>query len=325
MKKIAFYGVGEQFELNIVKNDYVHEKLKHKIVGFIDQGKCGKSIKFNGICYTVQSLENWTDYSLDKIIITPAKNRNEIMESLVEHGFKNEQIVTLDKMLFYLFDNIELIESCIAGKGLEIGGPSSVFSYIYDKCKECDGINFSTDTVWWKQNSTSEYIWGNRAVGKMYIRDATMLTDIPDEAYDFVLSSNNLEHIANPVKAFSEFYRVVKKNGMIIIVVPRKFANFDHNRQFTSFEHILSDYRNNVTEDDLSHLSEIIEMHDYDMDPASGGKEKFLQRAEKNFENRCLHHHVFDRKCLEELFENFNLKILEFAETYSDYWIIGKK
>lgn len=27
---------------------------------------------------------------------------------------------------------------------------------------------------------------------------------------------------------------------------------------------------------------------------------------------------------LEELFENFNLKILEFAETYSDYWIIGK-
>jgi hypothetical protein len=28
---------------------------------------------------------------------------------------------------------------------------------------------------------------------------------------------------------------------------------------------------------------------------------------------------------LEELFENFNLKILEFAETYSDYWIIGKK
>lgn len=87
----------------------------------------------------------------------------------------------------------------------------------------------------------------------------------------------------------------------------------------------MSDYRNNISEDDLSHLPEIIENHDYDMDPECGGKEKFIQRALKNMENRCLHHHVFGKECLEKMFQYFNLKILEFAETYSDYWIIGNK
>lgn len=326
MEKVAFYGLGAQFELNIVRNNFVREKLNQcRIVGFIDQNKYGNWIVFNGVSYLIVSLNQWTDYTVDKIIITSIKHQDEIRESLIEHGFRNDQIGTLDQVIFLLFDHRNLIESCICEKGLEIGGPSDIFLSIYSMCKICDGANFCGDTVWWKQNDAGKYIYKDRQMGKVYIADATDLADIQDGAYDFVLSSNNLEHIANPIKAFSEFYRVVKKDGIIIIVVPRKYVNFDHNRQFTPFDHILEDYKNNVMEDDLSHLPEIVEKHDYDMDPACGGKDKFMKRASKNFENRCLHHHVFDKNCLMELFSYFNLKVLEFAETYIDYWIIGKK
>ena len=273
----------------------------------------------------MRSFEILEDLSVDKIFITSVRYQDEIRCKLKEYGFSDGQIETLDRLIFYLFEHAKLIEQNIRGIGLEIGGPSDVFSHIYDVCTGCDGINFCTDTIWWKQTDEDKYAYGDHTLGKMYITDATNLADLQSGYYDFVISSNNLEHIANPLKAMGEFYRVVKKSGVIIVVVPRKFVNFDHNRQFTTFRHILGDYENNITEDDLSHLPEIIEKHDFGMDPACGGKDKFIQRASQNFENRCLHHHVFDKECLISMFEYYNLKILEYAETYSDYWIIGEK
>lgn len=159
----------------------------------------------------MQSFKSCEDFNLDKVFITSVKYQDEIRYNLMKIGFGNEQIETIDKMIFYLFDNANMIEQCIGGKGLEIGGPPSVFSYIYGICTECDGVNFCTDTVWWKQNSKNQYMYGNQILGKMYIADATSLTDIPNDYYDFVISSNNLEHIANPIKALSELNRVIKK------------------------------------------------------------------------------------------------------------------
>ncbi len=44
--------------------------------------------------------------------------------------------------------------------------------------------------------------------GIQYVRDATDLHGIPDEKYDFVVASHALEHIANPLRAVSEWTRV---------------------------------------------------------------------------------------------------------------------
>ncbi len=48
----------------------------------------------------------------------------------------------------------------------------------------------------------------NKEPGIQYVRDATDLRGIPDSKYDFVLASHALEHIANPLKAMSEWTRV---------------------------------------------------------------------------------------------------------------------
>lgn len=326
MGRIAFYGLGEHFEKHILQSRFICEKLKTwELLAVIDRNKCGSVIRINNTDYPVVSLDEWTDFGIDKVIITTAKYQNGIRNDLRKHGFQDGQIEILDEAYPLFMDNLNLIEPCTHGTGLEVGGPSRIFSRIYDMCRSCDGVNFSADTVWWKQGGADSYLWNGHDIGKMYIVDATDLKGIRDESYDFVMSSNNLEHIANPLKALDEFYRVVRKDGVIIIVVPRKYANFDHNRSFTPFEHILEDYQNGITEDDLSHLPEIIENHDYDMNSSCGGKEKFIQRAEKNFENRCLHHHVFNQKCLKAMFDYFNIQLLELAEGYTNYWIIGKK
>ncbi|MCM1216986.1 MAG: class I SAM-dependent methyltransferase [Lachnospiraceae bacterium] len=327
MKNIAIYGIGKHFNSFVVQNKFIKDKLfkNYTIIGLIDQNKCGQEFILNDKKYTILALAQWTDFDIDKVVVTTGKYFEEICNLLQQHGFKQEQICLLDELVRKFFNEFIQIE-CYRGKnGLEIGGPSSVFSVIYDVCKSCDGVNFSEDTVWWNGKAANQYLYKDLQLGRIIIADATDLSAIADNTYDFVLSSNNLEHIANPMKAMEEFYRVLKKDGIILIVVPNKEVTFDHDREYTTFEHILKDYQNNIGEDDLTHLPEIIKRHDYDMDIACGGAEAFRARADKNVENRCLHHHVFNERCLKSLFDYFHIDIAGVTKMYTNYWIVGKK
>jgi SAM-dependent methyltransferase len=124
---------------------------------------------------------------------------------------------------------------------------------------------------------------------------------VSDRAYDFVLSSHNLEHFANPVKALLEWRRVLRPGGALILVLPYYRDTFDHRRKPTGVKHMMQDYSRGIGEDDLTHLPEILERHDLTRDPAVGSMEDFRKRSLDNFRNRCLHHHVFDQRNSREL------------------------
>ena len=208
--------------------------------------------------------------------------------------------------------------------GIEVGGPSEIFSAIYKRCRGCDGVNWNHNTVWTGEIEAG-YRYKEINLGKNFIRDAVNLSGIPDESYDFYISSNNLEHVANPVKAMREAIRVVKNGGIIEIVVPEKTYNFDHNRKSVNFAHLLEDEKNAVGEDDVSHLEEILELHDLSMDLAAGTREEFVRRSEDNINNRCLHQHVFDEKVLQELFLYLNLSDIHTSIFAGNIFAVGKK
>ncbi len=79
-----------------------------------------------------------------------------------------------------------------------------------------------------------------------------------------------LEHAANPLRVLYEWKRILKNSGTILIVLPHKAATFDHRRPSTSFEHIKADFDSNVDESDLTHLDEILALHDLKLDPWAG-------------------------------------------------------
>jgi hypothetical protein len=87
----------------------------------------------------------------------------------------------------------------------------------------------------------------------------------------------------------------------------------------------MADYKNNIGEDDLSHLEEILKLHDLSLDPPAGTFEQFKARSLKNIENRCLHHHVFDNFLLKSVFEHFGLQVIYSSNTNDDYIIGGLK
>jgi SAM-dependent methyltransferase len=213
-------------------------------------------------------------------------------------------------------------------RGIEIGGPSMVFKTtlpVYHVLADLDSVNFSTTTIWEgsiTEESAFNYYWNK--TGKQYIAEATALINIKNDTYDFLLSSNCLEHIANPVKALKEWVRIIKPDGYLLLVLPRKEVGFDHKRPITSFEHILQDYKNKITEHDLTHLEEILALHDLSRDRRAGNYDSFKSRCLNNFQYRGLHHHVFDMSLIQNMFEHCNINLVQADVAKKNYYAIGQ-
>ena len=271
-KRIIIYGIGKRFSTLFLHDGFMNKvlnNLSYTIVGICDKDY-DKAVRINEIAqYRPIVLDDIKKFNSEFILISSSIYFSEIKQNLIEKGVDKKQVIsTSDLVIDYL-----QISDAVEKNGIEIGGPSSIFGPIYDRCLSCDDVNFSSNTVWWMEDDTNNYYFEDKKIGKVYIADATDMSCIENDKYDFLLSSNNLEHIANPIKALKEFVRVVNINGKVIVAVPDKEQTFDHNREYTSFEHMLNDYTNNIEENDLSHLKEIINEHDYSMDPQCGGND----------------------------------------------------
>jgi SAM-dependent methyltransferase len=222
-------------------------------------------------------------------------------------------------------------------RGLEIGGLSSIFMNgdlcpIYSIARSIDNCNFHSQTVWEgliKSGQNFKYS-PDRDYGNQYITEASQLSFALSESYDFLISSHMIEHTANPLKALVEWKRVLKAEGMMVLAIPHKDGTFDRYRPVTSIGHIVQDFEQQIDESDMTHLSEILKLHDFASDPLVGSLDEFTKRCEKNIENRCLHHHVFDTKLAIEIidFTGLQIKSVSTARPYHififaqklDYW-----
>lgn len=211
-------------------------------------------------------------------------------------------------------------------KGLEIGGPSPQFNTrgIYKELGSLDNVNWNNKTIWGTDLNVS-YMYYKDRTGKNFIMEATDLNKIPDNTYDIILSSHSLEHIANPIKALKEWSRVSTKDGLLILSVPKKDEMFDHRRPYTTLKHLLLDYENNVGEDDSTHFQEILELHDIDMDPWAGSYLNFVQRSLDNFNNRALHHHVFNEDLIKKLLNFSGYTVIKLDVEPYQYSVLAKK
>jgi SAM-dependent methyltransferase len=128
-----------------------------------------------------------------------------------------------------------LVRSIVRDKrGVEIGGPSNVFRRrinlpIYNIVLSLDNCDYSQNTTW-SSYVKDFYFDKHKPPGKTYILEACNLSEIPDNQYDFLLPSHNLEHLANPIKGLKEWQRVVKPGGHLVIVLPHYARSFDYRR-----------------------------------------------------------------------------------------------
>lgn len=201
-------------------------------------------------------------------------------------------------------------------RGLEVGGPTPLFGPgrlmpVYPLIEALDNCNFAGRTLW--EGTLEEgqpfHFRPDRPPGRQILREAGDLRGVEDERYDFVLSSHTLEHLANPLGALAEWRRVVRVRGHLMMVLPHKAASFDRRRPVTTLEHLEQDARRRMAEDDLTHLSEVLEFHDLSLDPGADPA-TFRQRCRDNARVRALHHHVFDGRLAARVVDAAGWKIL---------------
>jgi SAM-dependent methyltransferase len=155
------------------------------------------------------------------------------------------------------------------GTGLEIGGPSPIFAWgglisVYPVANKIDNVNFASRTIWNGDviEADSFTFDSRKAPGRQFIAEGADLSAIHGGDYDFVLSSHMLEHTANILGALTEWKRVLKPGGGLILVVPARDCTFDHRRPITTMLHLVEDFEGNMGEDDLTHLVEVLQLHD---------------------------------------------------------------
>lgn len=52
--------------------------------------------------------------------------------------------------------------------------------------------------------------------------DATLMADVPDDSYKTVYASHVLEHLADPIKALRNWYRILRPGGYLLVSVPHR-------------------------------------------------------------------------------------------------------
>ncbi|HEX4426176.1 MAG TPA: class I SAM-dependent methyltransferase, partial [Terriglobales bacterium] len=131
--------------------------------------------------------------------------------------------------------------------GIEMGGPSSSFSAsgefpIYDVLGSLDNCIYSRNTIWTgatRQLLDDSYRYHPaKPSGRLIIADATDLRPISNASYECVLACHCLEHVANPLRALREWKRVLKENGLLMLVLPHKDGTFDWRRPPTPLSHM---------------------------------------------------------------------------------------
>jgi hypothetical protein len=157
--------------------------------------------------------------------------------------------------------------------------------------------------------------------GWWFVGEMTALPQV-DASYHFALASHALEHTANPLQALPELQRVLVDRGTLVAVLPDQRRTFDHRRPLTTLAHLRQDYARGATEDDATHCEEIVPLHDLRRDPAAPQSVAGLRaRCDRNVENRCMHHHVFDGALVRAMLTEAGFRVLDSETRWPDHLI----
>jgi len=88
------------------------------------------------------------------------------------------------------------------------------------------------------------------------IGDAHDLSAIATESVDFVIANHLLEHLEDPLRGLQEMTRVLRRNGVLYLALPDPRATFDRDRELTSIEHVVTEFREGTSHTREAHFTE---------------------------------------------------------------------
>ena len=216
------------------------------------------------------------------------------------------------------------------GQILEIGGPSAPFATggmvpVYPLAASVDNNQFAATSRWHSLDpETSTFAPGGLPIGRQHYIDDLALPAIADNAYDAVISSHVIEHLANPLRAFETWKRITRPGGHLLMIAPHFRGTFDRKRRVTTLSHLVEDYERGTPESDATHIDESIELHDFDRD-VDRPTASWIAERRSNVSTRVVHHHVFSTSSLLAMIDYVGLEILQHTTRFPhDIYVLGR-
>jgi SAM-dependent methyltransferase len=122
----------------------------------------------------------------------------------------------------------------LSGNGLEVGAGSRPFPVPAN-------VRVTYGDI--RDHQTLESYFNTTNVQSGDEIDAQTFADLEADRFDFVISAHLIEHLLDPVGSIIQALRVLKPNGVLILVVPDMRRTFDCDRPETTLDHVLQDYR----------------------------------------------------------------------------------
>ena len=75
---------------------------------------------------------------------------------------------------------------------------------------------------------------------------------IADDTLDFIIANHVLEHVTDPIGSMTEWHRILKPGGILLIAVPDKRFTFDQDRERTPLSHLIEDHNSDLQPAELN-------------------------------------------------------------------------
>jgi hypothetical protein len=136
-----------------------------------------------------------------------------------------------------IFPDSPLAHKYCIGHGLELG-PAAHNPFHLEDCLTCSP---ATRIDFW--NESQEKMCGTH----MPIDIVGDAENIPaaDNNFDYIISSHVIEHVPNPIKAFVEWKRVLKNDGIVFMIFPKRDADvLDKDRPINKVDDFIDQWHN---------------------------------------------------------------------------------
>ncbi len=172
---------------------------------------------------------------------------------------------------------------------------------------------------------------GQNLVRPDFIEDGFELASFSPASQDFVIANRVLEHAPNPLRTLSNWVRVLRPGGALLVSVPLAEACFDRGRTETTLGHLLQDFQATTEQLAARNLVHYVEWLSIS-EPAilSVGNPAYQKASAVEIERRAaelchlqaeIHFHTFSRNSFESILRHFashtpvGLRVAQVLET----------
>lgn len=191
------------------------------------------------------------------------------------------------------------------GTGLEFGAANLPLPLPLDATVEYSDI-FSQD------EGANPLRGGVAFVSTAHHTSLDEMEGIPENTYDFIVSSHVIEHCRNPIRVLQAAHQKLKKGGRLFFTVPHMHYTFDKDRRLTSVAHMVEDFLHPDHERDAIHTMDFVvnvlfQEPERDQARIDAILKQYMQREEID-----VHYHTFTE-------ENFDDMIQWYAENIAPW------